>query len=274
MVSSSILDVVTLALDEDIATGDVTAELIDATEVVTANVITREAMVLCGVDYFNEVFQQVDASIQIEWLYNDGDALPINAELCNITGKAKTILTAERAALNFLQTLSGTATYTYQLNQLIKHTTTKLLDTRKTIPGLRHAQKFAVKCGGGMNHRMGLYDAFLIKENHIQAVGSISKAVAKARQINSDILLEVEVENYAELEEALGCNVPRIMLDNFSVEMLVHAVKLNQGRAELEASGNVSEATIVAIAETGVDYISVGKLTKDVRAIDLSLRFE
>jgi nicotinate-nucleotide pyrophosphorylase (carboxylating) len=262
------------ALIEDIGTGDITAELIDVAESTTAKVITREAMVLCGIDYFNEVFKQVDASINIEWLHKDGDVIPANADLCKINGKAKTILTAERTALNFLQTLSATATYTHRLNQLIKHTKAKLLDTRKTIPGLRQAQKYAVKCGGGVNHRMGLYDAFLIKENHIRAAGSISNAVAKARELDADLLLEVEVENFAELEEALECRVPRIMLDNFDINRLVHAVSLNQNRAELEASGNVSEKTIAAIAETGVNYISVGKLTKDIQAIDLSLRFQ
>lgn len=262
------------ALAEDVGEGDVTAQLIPEHKKIKATLITRENMVLCGQDFFDEVFCQIDNTIKINWQYQDKDVLDANTQLCEVYGKARPILTAERTALNFLQTLSATATLTHQLVSLIRHTKTQLLDTRKTIPGLRTAQKYAVKCGGGINHRMGLYDAFLIKENHIHAAGSIANVVKKARVLNPTILLEIEVENLEQLQEALSMDVQRIMLDNFSISTLKQAVKLNHGRSKLEASGNVSELNIVEIAETGVDYISVGKLTKDIRAIDLSLRFQ
>lgn len=265
------------ALAEDIGSGDISAALVSNEEIseekIQAEVLTREAMVLCGQDYFNAVFQAVDPTVKIEWFYPEATHIEANSKLCRLSGPAQSLLTGERTALNFLQTLSGTATITYKFAQLIKYTHTKLLDTRKTIPGLRQAQKYAVRCGGGVNHRMGLYDAFLIKENHIRALGSLTNAVNKARSLQMNVLLEVEVENFAQLAEALDNKVPRILLDNFQLADLKKAVQITAGRAELEASGNVSEHTIVAIAETGVDFISVGSLTKDVKAIDLSMRF-
>ncbi len=269
----SIEPIIQLALKEDIGSGDVTANLIASDTKAQANLLTREPMVLCGTEYFVEVFRQIDARVKIHWYFEDKTCVDVNEMLCTIEGSARSILTAERTALNFLQTLSGTATTTAQLVKKIAHTKARLLDTRKTLPGLRQAQKYAVICGGGVNHRMGLYDAFLIKENHIQAAGSITEAVKQARSFAKQLLLEVEVENLEGLQEALNCDVPRIMLDNFSLDKMQKAVNLNKGKAELEASGNVNETTIAAIAETGVDFISVGKITKDIKAIDLSLRF-
>lgn len=271
--NEDVTQIVAMAINEDVGSGDVSALIIPELTEATAKVITREPMVLAGSDYFFEVFRQIDPAIKIHWYFQDGNFLNADDEICCLSGKARSLLTGERTALNFMQTLSGTATATYRLASLIKHTQTKLLDTRKTIPCLRIAQKYAVKCGGGENHRIGLYDAFLIKENHIAAAGSITAAVKQARVINSKILLEVEVENLVQLEEALLADVSRILLDNFSLSDIKKAVKITNKQTKLEASGNISENNIEAIAETGVDFISVGKITKDVKTIDLSMRF-
>lgn len=273
-VDHTFLQLIKTALVEDIGTGDISAALVPTTETSEAVVMTREDLIVCGQHYFNAVFQQIDPTIQINWFVNDADSAQAGTKLCSLTGHSKSLLTGERTALNFLQTLSGTATMTHKLVELIRHTNTKLLDTRKTIPGLRQAQKYAVVCGGGVNHRMGLYDAFLIKENHIRALGSLTNAVKQARALNAKVLLEVEVENFTELAEALANQVPRILLDNFNIKDLKKAVEITAGHAELEASGNISEKNIIAVAETGVNFISVGKITKDIKAIDLSMRFE
>lgn len=259
------------ALEEDIGTGDVSAALIPKNCLAMAEVISREPMLVCGIPWFNAVMAAVDPDIQVTWLVNEGDWLSEPKTVCQIKGYAQHLLTAERTALNFLQTLSATATQTYRYASTLAGMNTRLLDTRKTIPGLRLAQKYAVTCGGGMNHRLGLYDAVLIKENHIKACGSIDAAVKKARELNPMLLIEVEVETLAELREALQAKPNRILLDNFSIDKLREAVKLNQPKqCDLEASGNVTLATIRSIAETGVDFISVGGLTKSIIAIDLS----
>ena len=269
----SIIHNVTQALAEDVGAGDVSAMLIDTNTQAHAQVITRENMTLAGQAWFNEVFTQLDPQIQIEWTANDGDHLSAGALLCTPQGSARSILTGERSALNFVQTLSATATKTNHFVRLISGTKARILDTRKTLPGLRWAQKYAVTCGGGWNHRMGLYDAILIKENHIAAKGSITATIVHARYLYPDLPLEVEVENLTQLEEALMAGAPRILLDNFDLEHLRHAVHLTRGQAQLEASGGVNEHTVRAIAETGVDFISIGTLTKDIQAIDLSMRF-
>jgi nicotinate-nucleotide pyrophosphorylase (carboxylating) len=239
----------------------------------SAKLITREPMVCCGQDWFNAVFKELNADIEIEWLVAEGQWVEAGMLLCTLRGLARPLLTGERTALNLLQTLAATATYAHQYANAVAGTGCKVLDTRKTIPGLRNAQKYAVVCGGCHNHRMGLYDAVLIKENHIMAAGSIAKAVAKARQI-SDKWVEVEVENMDELQQALDARPDRIMLDNFSVLQLLEAVKKVAGTVALEASGNISLANIREIAETGVDYISIGALTKNVTAVDLSMRID
>ena len=262
------------ALQEDVATGDITARLIAENAQASARIITREDGVLCGKDFVNETFQQVDSSCQLTWQASDGDAIAADSLLCRITGPARALLTAERTALNFLQLLSGTASTAAHYAARVAHTRVTLLDTRKTIPGLRLAQKYAVTCGGCDNHRIGLFDAFLIKENHIAAAGGISAAVLAARQIAPDKPVEVEVENADELKQALDAGADRIMLDNFSVPDLKAAVAYTNGRAQLEASGNVTDETLVSIAETGVDLISIGALTKHVTALDLSMRME
>ncbi|CAM3001763.1 carboxylating nicotinate-nucleotide diphosphorylase [Legionella worsleiensis] len=260
------------ALQEDIGTGDVTAALLPSRLVVEAEIISREAMLVCGQPWVNEVFAQVDPKIEIEWLVAEGDWLDKPATLCVLHGTASSILTAERTALNFLQTLSATATQTHHYVKKLAGTKTRLLDTRKTIPGLRKAQKYAVSCGGGVNHRMGLYDAFLIKENHIKACGSIAKAISLARATNQHVLVEIEVETLDELREALAAHPDRILLDNFSLDLLAQAVQLNQPKyCELEASGGINSDTIEDIARCGVDFISVGAITKSLKAIDLSL---
>ena len=261
-----------LALAEDVSNGDLTARLIDAQHQSTAKVICREAVIVCGIAWFDAVFRQLDQSVAIKWHCREGEQMSIGQTLCTLRGGSRAILTGERTALNFLQTLSATATTTKRFVDLIAHTPAKLLDTRKTIPGLRLAQKYAVSCGGGYNHRIGLFDAFLIKENHIMAVGSIAEACAQARRINPHCLLEVEVESFDELSQAINAEVDRIMLDNFSVDDICQAVEINRRRVELEVSGNVSASTLCAIAETGVDYISVGALTKHIQAVDLSMR--
>jgi nicotinate-nucleotide pyrophosphorylase (carboxylating) len=264
---------VSTALQEDVGSGDLTAQLIPADRTARATVITREEAVLCGTAWFDEVFQQVDTRVRVTWSARDADRVRADQQLCALEGPARSLLTGERAALNFLQMLSATATVTRKYVDAVAGTKCRILDTRKTIPGLRVAQKYAVRCGGGTNHRIGLFDAILVKENHIAATGSIAGAVSEARRLNSKVLLEVEVENLTQLREALDARVDRVLLDNFSLAQMREAVKVTNGRTELEASGNVSLETLRAVAETGVDFISVGGLTKHVRAVDLSMRF-
>ncbi|WP_020394140.1 carboxylating nicotinate-nucleotide diphosphorylase [Thiolinea disciformis] len=262
------------ALAEDVGTGDVTASLIAAETQAHAYVLCREAAVLCGVAWFNAVCQQVDGRISVKWHFKDGDAIAANAVICELQGSARSLLTAERSALNFVQTLSGTASSTRRYVDLIAHTPCKILDTRKTLPGLRLAQKYAVLCGGGVNHRIGLYDRVLIKENHIVSAGSITAAVQQARSLYPHLLVEVETENLDEFAEASAARADIIMLDDYSLDLMRQAVQLNQGKIPLEASGGVNLTTVKAIAETGVNFISVGQITKHVQAIDLSMRFD
>ena len=269
-----VTETVTRALLEDVGTGDLTASLIDSSALASATIMTREAGILCGMAFASEAFRQTDPACQLDWRLSDGDSLSAGDELCRIQGPARALLTAERTALNFIQLLSGTATTASLYAARVAHTGVKLLDTRKTLPGLRLAQKYAVACGGCHNHRIGLFDAFLIKENHIAAAGSISAAISTARRAATGKLIEVEVETAEELHQALEAGADRIMLDNFSLEQLCEAVKAARGRAELEASGNVTDETLVSIAETGVDLISIGALTKHVRALDLSMRLD
>ncbi|WP_020408231.1 carboxylating nicotinate-nucleotide diphosphorylase [Hahella ganghwensis] len=264
----------TKALREDVGDGDITAMLIAADTTATAHVITREPAVLCGQSWVEEVFHQVDSSTSIEWSAKDGDQVAANSRLFTVKGNARALLTAERPALNFLQTMSGTATAARHYVDKISHTKTRILDTRKTLPGLRVAQKYATRCGGCQNHRIGLWDAFLIKENHIMACGSIQKAVTEAKKIAPGKPVEVEVETLQQLEEAISAGADIIMLDNFDLESMSKAVALTANRAKLEASGGISDETLVAIAETGVDFISIGALTKHCHAIDLSMRME
>ncbi|MFA6162075.1 MAG: carboxylating nicotinate-nucleotide diphosphorylase [Methylobacter sp.] len=260
-------------LEEDIGSGDITAAIIPETMTAEAEVMTRENMVLCGQGWFDAVFKYLDANVNINWLAAEGDAVSKGATLCKLSGSARSLLTGERTALNLLQTLSATATIARQYADAVSGTGCKVLDTRKTIPGLRNAQKYAVACGGCYNHRIGLYDGVLIKENHIIAAGSIAKAIRSARELTS-VPVEVEVESMQELAEAIAAKPDRIMLDNFSLKDMAAAVKLNSGAIELEASGNIDLDNIRVIAETGVDYISIGALTKHVRAIDLSMRIK
>jgi len=257
---------------EDLGGGDLTALIVPASERAEARVITREAMVLCGRPWFDAVFAQLDPAVRIAWQAEEGADMPADALLCVLEGPARALLTGERTALNLLQTLSATATLARVYGQAAQGTGLTVLDTRKTIPGLRQAQKYAVRCGGCANHRMGLYDGILIKENHIMAAGSIAQAVRQAQALESDVLIEVEVENLGQLGQALEAGVTRILLDNFTLEMMREAVAISAGRAKLEVSGNVSLEAIPAIAATGVDYVSVGALTKNVRAVDLSMR--
>ncbi len=258
-------------LEEDIGTGDLTAAIIPETAKAEAAVITREAMVACGQAWFDAVFKQLDATVAINWLVAEGEASNAGATLCKLNGPARALLTGERTALNLLQTLSATATVARQYADAVAGTACKVLDTRKTIPGLRNAQKYAVACGGCYNHRIGLYDGVLIKENHIIAAGSIAKAVKIARQ-QSSVPVEVEVESLQEFQEAVAARPDRIMLDNFSLDDMRTAVAIKANGIELEASGNITLENIRTIAETGVDYISIGALTKHVKAIDLSMR--
>jgi nicotinate-nucleotide pyrophosphorylase (carboxylating) len=268
----NISDTVRSALQEDIGSGDRTAMLVPATAMARAVVITRESAVLCGTAWFAEVYRQLDPAIAISWAAQDGDPIAPTMTVCRLQGPARALLTGERTALNFLQLLSGTATVTHDFVSALSGFHTRLLDTRKTLPGLRSAQKYAVLCGGGHNHRMGLYDAILIKENHIQAAGSISAAVAQAK--TNGVPIEVEVENLSQLEDAITAGADTLLLDNFDVARLREAVAVNRGRARLEASGSVTKDNIRDIAATGVDFISCGALTKHVRAVDFSMRFE
>ncbi|MES9845236.1 MAG: carboxylating nicotinate-nucleotide diphosphorylase [Candidatus Sedimenticola sp. PURPLELP] len=264
---------VSQALAEDVGDGDRTANLIPGDAVSSVEVVCREEAVLCGTAWFDEVFRQLGQGIGVSWGAADGDRLVPGQLVCRLQGNTRVLLTGERTALNYLQTLSGTATLASVYARAVAGTGVKVLDTRKTLPGLRLQQKYAVACGGCHNHRIGLYDAVLIKENHILAAGSITRALTTAQETSRGLEIEVEVESLQELSEALEAGARRVLLDNFSNQMLRDAVALNEGRARLEASGNVSLETIRAIAETGVDDISVGALTKDVRAIDLSMRF-
>ncbi|GGB87378.1 nicotinate-nucleotide diphosphorylase (carboxylating) [Marinobacterium zhoushanense] len=260
------------ALAEDIGSGDITADLIPASQQASGRVISRESATISGTAWVDEVFRQVDPSVAIEWQVKDGDSVEPNQVLFTFAGPARSLLTGERAALNFLQTLSGTATVSRAYADRVAGTGVKLLDTRKTLPGLRMAQKYAVSCGGCYNHRIGLYDAFLIKENHILACGGISQAISAARNMHPGKPVEVEVETRAQLEEALDAGADIIMLDNFSTEQMQEAVQFTAGRAKLEASGGITDETLVEFAKTGVDYISIGALTKHCRAVDLSMR--
>lgn len=260
------------ALKEDVGNGDITAELIPAADQARARVISRQTAVICGRAWVDEVFRQVDPKVQIEWLVDDGDKVERDQVLFRLQGSARSLLTGERAALNFLQTLSGTATISHEYAQRVAGTPVRLLDTRKTIPGLRLAQKYAVSCGGCFNHRIGLYDAFLIKENHIMACGGIEQAIETARRNHPGKPVEIEVETEEQLERALVAGADIVMLDNFSPERMIAAVKQTARRAKLEASGNITDETLLEYANTGVDYISIGALTKHCQAVDLSMR--
>lgn len=260
------------ALKEDMGEKDLSADLLPHDIRSTAELIAGEDAVLCGIPWFNSIFKQLDKNIVIQWQCKDGEHIFADQLLCTIKGSSRAILTGERSAINFIQTLSGTATITQQYSAILAGSTTKLLDTRKTIPGLREAQKYAVLCGGGYNHRLGLFDAILLKENHITATGSIKKIVKIAKQRYPNMLIEIEVETLAELEQALATEADIIMLDNFSIAEIHKAVLLNAGQVKLEASGNLDPTTLRQTAETGVDYISVGALTKHIKAINLSMR--
>jgi nicotinate-nucleotide pyrophosphorylase (carboxylating) len=263
------------ALAEDIGTGDLTATLVPDNDTTRATLISREPAVVCGIAWVQEVFDQLDPDISIDWLSHDGDDVINEQAWCTIQGPSRGILTGERTALNFLQLLSGTATATKRMVDQLEGTTTQLLDTRKTVPGLRLAQKYAVCCGGGTNHRLGLYDGILVKENHIRAAGSVTEAVTAALAHSNDIsLIEVEVENVSELSQALAAGAQRLLLDNFSLAQLHQAVQINAGQAQLEASGSVTAKTIREIALTGVHFVSSGAMTKNIHAVDLSLQFE
>ncbi len=273
--ADGIEDTVRRALAEDIGRGDLTATLIPAGARAHATVITREDAVLCGVAWFDAVFRQLDEAVRTTWAVKDAGVIQQNQSVCRLHGPARAILSGERMALNFLQLLSGTATQTRRYVDAVMGTHTKILDTRKTIPGLRTAQKYAVTCGGGQNHRMGLFDGILVKENHILAAGSITNAIQQAKATAaSGVPIEIEVETLAELREALDGGAERVLVDNFDVDDLRIAVKETRGRATVEASGGITLENVRVIAATGVDYISVGALTKDVKAIDLSMRFE
>ncbi len=263
------------ALAEDVGSGDLTAQLIPAAQMAHATIISREAAVLCGTAWFEACFRRLDAQVEIKWFANDGELVAAEQTLAEISGNARALLSAERPALNFLQTLSATATATRQYVDLIGDTHASIMDTRKTLPGLRIAQKYAVKCGGGENQRVGLYDGILIKENHIMAAGGIREVLTQAAKIAPPgVSIQIEVESINELEQALASGAKLILLDNFDLETLRAAVKLAGSKAELEASGGITLETVRAVAETGVHRISVGSLTKDIKAVDLSMRFE
>lgn len=276
--SAAITANVSNALQEDLGGGDLTAMLIQESALARAIIISRQPMTMAGQPWLTEVFRQIDDKVAIEWLFNDGDEVPADAEICILTGPARAILSGERTALNFLQSLSATATLTARYVDAVKDSKVRILDTRKTIPGLRLAQKYAVRCGGGNNHRIGLFDAILIKENHILSAGGVAAAIHISRQEHGDLPIEIEVESISELQEVLAAGADRILLDNFDVYDLQRAVEINQleGKppAELEASGGVTLEDLPKIAETGVDYISVGALTKNINAVDLSMRFD
>lgn len=271
--NNHILKITQYALDEDIGTGDVSADLLPDKNT-NATIIAKESAIMCGIDYAHAAFLLMDKNIKIDWHIADGDKITKNQTLCTLSGSSKAIISAERVALNFLQTLCATATQTRFLVDKIKPSKAQLLDTRKTIPGLRLAQKYAVKCGGGVNHRMGLYDCVLIKENHIIAMKSIKKAVQIASKKHQNLPLIVEIESLTQLNKVLVLQgVNRILCDNFSLDKLTKAVQISNGKIPLEASGNIDENNIIKVAQTGVDYISIGAITKNIRALDLSLRF-
>ena len=263
---------VSRALREDIGPGDVTAQLIPASRTARASVLCREAAVICGSAWFDESFRQLDAGVRVRWQVSDGESVAPGTVLCELTGPARALLTGERCALNFLQLLSGVATATRRYVDVIAGTAAVILDTRKTLPGMRLAQKYAVRVGGGSNQRMALYDGILIKENHIAAAGGIAPAMQQAQSIKADVSIQIEVETIAQLLEALSAGATSVLLDNFSLDQMREAVALSAGRALLEASGGVNLMTVRAIAETGVDRISIGSLTKDIAATDYSLR--
>lgn len=268
---ADIPDTVRRAIQEDVGSGDITAQLIPPDTMASAEIICRDQAVLCGVAWVNQVFSLLDPLVSLQWQCDDGDHLAAGQTVLRLSGNARSLLTGERCALNFLQTLSATATASYRFAALVAHTEVKILDTRKTLPGLRSAQKYAVLQGGCFNHRLGLFDAFLIKENHIKACGGIARAVGKARQLHPDKPVEVEVESMEQLEQALACAADIILLDNFGIDQLKQAVALTDKHAKLEASGGINEDTLIQVAETGVDFISIGALTKDVKAVDLSM---
>ena len=269
--TQDLVPIIDLALNEDIGNGDITSLLIPEDHSVKAHIICRENAILCGTPWVIAVYKKIDDSIRIEWEYEEGASVGVGVRIASITGKARAILTGERTALNFLQTLSGTATIVREYLMALEGTKTKLLDTRKTLPGLRQAQKYAVKVAGGTNHRIGLYDAYLIKENHIKSHGGISRAIEEARKINPDKFLEIEVQNINEFREAASLKPDMIMLDNFKLSDMKKAVEINSGLVKLEVSGGIDLDSLANIASTGVDYISVGALTKHCRAIDFSL---
>lgn len=261
-------------LEEDIGSGDLTASIIPETSKAEATVVTREPLVICGQAWFNAVFKAINDNVRIDWQVAEAEFNRANTLLCTVHGPSRSLLTGERTALNLLQTLSATATLSHEFAQEVEGTGCRILDTRKTIPGLRKAQKYAVKCGGCFNHRIGLFDGILIKENHILAAGSIANAVNNAKALDADVIVEVEVESLNEVRLGLDAGADRLLLDNFTVNALRDAVVLNDGRAELEASGNITLRNVREVAETGVDYISVGALTKNINAVDLSMRIE
>jgi nicotinate-nucleotide pyrophosphorylase (carboxylating) len=261
------------AIAEDLGTGDVTTDLLPPGAQARARVVTREDCVLCGTAWFDEVFRQLEPRVLVTWRAADGERVAADQMICELVGPARALLTGERTALNLLQTLSGTATAARRFADAVRHTSTRILDTRKTLPGLRSAQKYATRCGGCQNHRMGLYDLVLVKENHILAAGSIAAALAAARRLHPGLTVEVEVEDLAELDQALAAGADIVLLDNFDLPRLREAVARTGGRARLEASGNVDLDNVAAVAETGVDYVSVGAITKHLRAVDLSMRF-
>lgn len=264
---------VRLCLEEDLGSGDLTAGLISAEALSQVEVICRDEAVICGCAWFDEVFRQLDSAIRVDWLVSDGVKVAPGTLLCRLSGNTRALLSGERTALNYLQTLSATATRARLYADAVAGTNVRILDTRKTLPGLRLQQKYAVTCGGCHNHRIGLYDAILIKENHIQAAGSITAALRAAQVVGGGVEIEIEVESLADLEQALAAGARRVLLDNFSRDQMVQAVSLNAGRARLEASGGITLQNIRKIAETGIDDISVGALTKDIAAVDLSMRF-
>jgi len=267
-------ETVRVALAEDIGSGDITAELISAEKTATARILSRDQGILCGMPWANEVFRHIDPGVTLEWHKHDGESINNNDVILTAHGNARSLLTAERSVLNFLQTLSSVASSAQKIAERVKHTQVKILDTRKTIPGLRLAQKYAVVTGGCFNHRIGLYDAYLIKENHINACGSIANAIATARTLHQDKPVEVEVETIEQLNQALAAQADIVMLDNFSLPMLQEAVAINDGKAKLEASGGYDIDSVIAVAETGVDYISIGSITKHIQATDFSMLFD